>query len=219
MARSDRPPGDGDASEPLLFDLPLKPSRRRPGRVSRSDRPQAAPPGGEAAGLREPAPPRGLLLFDEDEKPAAVPTVEPGEGVSPEAVAATPRLATLGERLRAGLADLAVHAAVGLALLVGVEIMGARPGLADLPAVALFLLAFSFLYSVISLAFWGGTPGMLWTGLAARSAAGEGLTFIQTTRRWLGGLLTAALCGLPALLALTGRSLTDRLSASRTWRE
>ena len=81
----------------------------------------------------------------------------------------------------------------------------------------LFLLAWSFLYFVIALAFWGQTPGMAWAGVIARARAEEPLSFGQTVRRWAGAWLTWALAGLPGLLALTGRSLADRLSDSRTY--
>lgn len=86
---------------------------------------------------------------------------------------------------------------------------------------AVFVAVFSFLYTVIPLAFWGRTLGMTRVGLVA-SGGDEpqgALTFGQTALRWSGGLLTVALLGLPSLLALLGgRSLTDRLSGSRTWR-
>ena len=87
----------------------------------------------------------------------------------------------------------------------------------DVPPLLVFALLFSFLYSVFSLAFWGQTPGMAWAGQLARSVTGEPLTFGQTALRWLGGLLTLLLAGLPLLLALAGgRSLADRISDSKT---
>ena len=57
---------------------------------------------------------------------------------------------------------------------------------------------------------------MVWAGIVARGEDAEPLAFGQTARRWIGGLLTMALGGLPGLLALSGRSLADRLSGSRT---
>ncbi len=60
-------------------------------------------------------------------------------------------------------------------------------------------------------------PGHGGAGQLARSVTGEPLTFGQTVLRWLGGLLTLALLGLPLLLALAGgRSLADRISDSKT---
>ena len=92
-----------------------------------------------------------------------------------------------------------------------------RPGWVAHAALLLFLLAWSFLYFVVSLAFWGQTPGMAWAGLIARSGASEPLSFGQTAQRWAATWLTWALVGLPGLLALSGRSLADRLSGSRTY--
>ncbi len=80
------------------------------------------------------------------------------------------------------------------------------------------MLAFSFLYTVVSLAFWGQTAGMAWFGLTARESPQFPLSFTQACIRWLGGLLTLSLAGLPLLLALGGRSLSDRLSRSKTFR-
>ena len=50
-----------------------------------------------------------------------------------------------GTRIAAGAADLLVHAAILVVLLVGVHMMGVRPARSDWPALGLFLLAFSFL--------------------------------------------------------------------------
>jgi uncharacterized RDD family membrane protein YckC len=155
------------------------------------------------------------------------PVVEEAEPEEPEAGPVPPsspaghptrQRAPLSARLLAGLADLAVHLALAVALLFGSRLLGVEAGLGDWPALVLFLLVFSFLYTVLPLAFWGQTPGMAWAGLVARAAGGESLTFGQTARRWLAGLLTVALLGLPALLAAGGgRSLADRLSGSETY--
>jgi uncharacterized RDD family membrane protein YckC len=122
----------------------------------------------------------------------------------------------IGRRLAAGAADLLVHVAVAVLALAGCRYLGVTPALRDWPAITVFLLSFSFLYTVVPLAFWGHTLGMTWAGLTAESAEGEPLSFDQTARRWLGALLTLATLGLALLLALTGRSLSDRLSGSRT---
>ncbi|MBZ0149688.1 MAG: branched-chain amino acid ABC transporter permease [Pseudorhodoplanes sp.] len=71
--------------------------------------------------------------------------------------------------------------------------------------------------AVISLAFWGQTPGMAWVGLVARTVAGEPLSFGQTALRWAGSWLTWATLGLAGLSALSGRSLADRVSGSATY--
>ncbi len=200
MRRQDQEPAD----EPLLFDLPMEPERAERKRASR---PPAAPVSSK------PTPSPGFDDFDGDEPDLGSILDDTIPGVEPDH---DPSRAGVGSRLAAGAADLLVHAAVGVAVLLGTRSMGIRPVLADWPALALFLLSFSFLYTVVPLAFWGHTPGMAFAGLDARSRDGEPLAFDQTARRWLGGVLTSLLLGLPLLLALGGRSLGDLLSSSET---
>lgn len=157
---------------------------------------------------------RELPLFDEplpEERSQAA--SEPAAPARRE----EPLAAPLRLRLGAGLLDLAVQAGVALVLVGGLLAMGVRPGWRLLPALVVVLLVFSFLYTVIPLAFWGRTPGMAWRGLVSRSLDGERLTFAQTWWRWLGGVLTVASLGAALLAALEGDGLADRLSGSRTW--
>lgn len=205
MARPARTP-----QPPTLFDLPLDPSLPEdlPQRPSRR---AAAPPAELPAEMQEP------LAFFEAEPPAAA---REEAWVPREAPAAAALPASLAKRLQAAFADLSLHAAVGLVALFGAELLGARPDATDLPAVALFLAAFSLFYTVVPLAFWGATPGMAWAGIVCRGEGGLSLSFGQTFRHWLGSLLTLALAGLPLLLALGGRrSLADRLSGVHTVRD
>jgi uncharacterized RDD family membrane protein YckC len=185
--------------EPTLFDLPLDPGaaaeEKRAPRAPREERPHPAP-----------APPPALPLF------TPAPREEPAPVPAPATLPADRR-----SRLFAGLADLLVHAAVGVAAAVGALLLGARLEPAHWPAFAVFLLTFSFLYSVVPLAFWGQTLGMTWAGLLAVNADGQPLAFEQTGLRWLGGLLTCATLGLPLLVARR-RSLADWLSRSVTLR-
>jgi len=199
--------------EPSLFDLPLDgPVTAAP---ESPDEPEIEGDDEEPL-LYEPEPRRAP-------PPVPAPPGAPAAALAPHAARPSTRPPTLqraplSARLLAGLADLAVHLALAVALLFGSRLLGVEAGLGDWPALALFLLVFSFLYTVLPLAFWGQTPGMAWAGLVARAAGGESLTFGQTGRRWLAGLLTVALLGLPALLAAGGgRSLTDRLSGSDTY--
>lgn len=124
--------------------------------------------------------------------------------------------ATLTNRLGAALLDLAVMVAAAVALLAGAALLGTPPTVDDWPAFVLPWVAFSFLYHVVPLSFWGRTPGMASMGLTARHLDGGGLTFTQALARWLASLFTTALLGLPGLLALTGRSTTDWASGSIT---
>jgi len=196
---------DEDTEDQLLFDLPLDPAAARNAQT-RETRRTPVRPRPESAPAPAPAPPRPLVIHEE----------EGDSTVSEEPAAAR---AGLGSRLAAGAADLLVHAAVLMITLIGIRLLGVHATLADAPALGLFLLAFSFLYTIVPLAFWGHTLGMAWTGLTAQNRDGEPLTFDQTARRWLGGVLTLAAAGLPLLLALGGRSLADLLSGSVTWVE
>ncbi len=196
---SRRPP----AEEPPLFDLPLEPE----------------PDAREWAEPEEPPEPQPELPLTPaaDAPPEALEPEEAPPAVAPQPPAADkPPAGPLRSRLIAGLADLGVCAAVVVLLLVVLWSIGVEPVAADWPAAVLFLLSFSFLYEVLPLAFWGRTPGMALAGLRTTTPGGEPLTFGQTVRRWLASVLTVALVGLPALLALTGRSLADRLSGSVT---
>ncbi len=206
------------------------------------DRAEAAPP---AASGPEPPPAAGLatrgpsILFDNDTagasrldrlkldggattpvKPDAEPAAMPGArmiggGRSRSAPPADDK-AFLGDRLLGGLADLAAQLiALGLAI-AATHALGVVVTIDDWEPFGVLALVFSFLYWMVPLAFWGQTPGMAWVGHTARSTSGEPLSFGQTFMRWLGSIVTLAFAGLPLLIALTGRSLTDRVSNSRT---
>jgi len=224
--------------EPGLFDLPLDPPPPSPDDEEAAAALDADPAGEPAApGRREgrrASRPGTLPLFSENEieehlaehlpgaavrKVGGESVIEPPSRPRPVAVpppAPAPATAGLGRRARAAAADLVILAAVGLVAAVGATALEAPVGPAQLGPLALFVLVFSFVYFVVSLAFWGSTPGMTWAGLVARTGDSEPLSFGQTALRWLGTWLTWALAGLPGLLALTGRSLADRLSGSRT---
>jgi uncharacterized RDD family membrane protein YckC len=208
--RAERDPGPG------LFDLPLdgpaEPDRPVDRPLDEIEEDQDREPFEELP-LPLAAPPAG----EERELAPAVHRSGPAPLEPVRAATPAPATVSLSARFLAGLADLAVHLALAVALLFGARLLGVPAGLGDGPALVLFLLIFSFLYTVIPLAFWSQTPGMAWAGIAARTPAGETLTFGQTARRWLGGLLSVALLGLPVLPAIGGgRSLADRLSDSHT---
>lgn len=218
--------------EPGLFDLPLRP----PAEGVREPEPPAPRPARRPP--RSAEPPESLPLFPGDEaddfqSAEAPPPVRPrtasGAGAHREQRSARgaerPQLvpapadspaAPLGARAKAATGDLLVLAAVLATQVVGAERLGVPVRIADWPAYAAFLVAFSFLYWVIPLAFWGQTPGMVWAGVVARNLDDGPLAFGQTARRWLGSLLSLALLGLPGLGALRGRSLADWMSGSRT---
>jgi uncharacterized RDD family membrane protein YckC len=199
----------------MLFDLPLSspndepeepPMRRAPTRRSAEPREE-----------RTPEPSRTSRTGPVPVPPAARGVVRDAEDAEDEPDGPAHDFARRGSRIAAGVADLIVHAAVAMGALFGCWGLGVRPTPAEMPARGLLLLAFSFLYIVLPLAFWGHTPGMAWAGITAHNRDGEPLTFDQTARRWLGALLTFLLAGLPLLLAFGGRSLTDWISGSATF--
>jgi len=203
--------------EPNLFDLPLEPDETQPpeglpeerrSQESASSELPLFPAAGEPAAHH----PRPLPPPEEERSRDAV--VEVPAVDSPR----EPRTASLQRRWQAGLVDLGVHLALLAVAGLGAWLLGAQPRWADVGGLVLFVLVFSFLYSVYPLAFWGQTPGMLLAGVVARGGEHGALTFGQTALRWLGSLLTLATLGLASLLALFGgRSLTDRLSGTWTW--
>jgi len=190
------PPDDDDRLVEDAGDLPLA-----------APEPRAAAADAADKTLREiPVTPAG------EEEPAA------GEesAAADEEPAAAEQPAPFKDRLLAGSLDLGIQVLVSGGAVAAVRAMGVSVQLADGLPFALFGLIFSFLYWFIPLAFWGQTPGMAWVGSSAVSLSDEPLTFSQTLLRWCGALLTVALAGLPLLLALGGRSLSDRLSESKT---
>ena len=198
-----RPDEDGD--EQLLFDLPLSgPEPKRSGPIERKRAPKET--------RLQPAP----LATEPPQRPAPAP-VPPAVEDEGEEAGDVQGSAAVGRRFAAGAADLLVHAATAVIVLGGTYLMGIRPALSDWPAVLAFLLSFSFLYTVVPLAFWGHTLGMVWADLTSRNQDGEPLTFDQTARRWLGGVMTTATLGLPLLFSQGGRSLSDLLSGSATY--
>jgi uncharacterized RDD family membrane protein YckC len=236
-----RPPADDDGAAERLLD-PDEPELDAADDVADEDGIELAEAGIEAGDaaeeeaaapdddfFAEPAgdrPAAGDLLWDEPAaqrrpRPAPLPPREPLPG--PRAVPdpppeprRPPGPAGFGPRLIADLIDTGVVLATLAAGAFGALGLGVALDTSEVPAFALFGLVFSFLYTVVTLAFWGSTPGMAAVGLVARSGRDQPLSFGQTGLRWLAGLATVALCGLPLVVALTGRSLADRLSGSMT---
>jgi uncharacterized RDD family membrane protein YckC len=205
--------GEADGGGPVADPHPLEPP---------PDPRQTEPPAGPDRSEPEEAAPRGLPpLFDPEPVPSG-PEPLPRPRPVPEPLAPEPRrprVAGLRPRLAAVAVDAALHLAVALVGLAGALLLGVTPATGNLPGFALFLLVFSFLYTVVTLAFWGRTPGMIRAGLVARSAGDQPLSFGQTGLRWLAGVATVATLGLPLLLGATGRSLADRWSGSATYDE
>jgi hypothetical protein len=172
------------------------------------------------AAAQAPAEPLAGAAADWQDLEAPPPPHEEPFDEASEPAPELPKPAAAGARLGAALLDGGLLLVVTATAIVGSYLLGVRWQAGDLRPLAAFLLVFSFVYSVVPLAFWGRTPGMALSRITARGGDGGPLTFGQTALRWLGGLLTLALAGLPLLLALPGlggRSLADRVSGTRTW--
>lgn len=212
--------------DPGLFDdLPLhtgEPPKKvvTPSEPPRVETPPAKPSEEKAVSAVRPSEELRMLFQEEPEEEASPlePKLEPEKVESPLEKENEPEIDDVDlsrARLVAGLADLGVVLAVAVSAVVCVALMGVA--LTPLPwaPMALFLTAFSFLYCVFPLAFWGRTPGMAWQGLRAKSLGGRSLSFGQTAWRWLAGLLTVVTFGLPLVLTLKGTYLSDLLSKSQ----
>src|SRR5258706_2205125 len=117
MRRPDKP---NPPDEPLLFDLPLGDPEPEPARLPRRKPERTARSG-----------------------PVPVPDPEPEEVAAPRPAG---EFAGRAKRLAAGPADLMLHAAILGAALVGTRWMGVNlDPTRDWPALAVFLLSFSFL--------------------------------------------------------------------------
>lgn len=196
-------------------DLPLFPETDPGGRAGRSKpeagRPASSPPAGAREGGPAVEPTPGAASDHTPARtstqPSRVPSVRPRW-----------RAARFAERVGAGLVDCVVLLGAAVIVALGALLAGADLEAARWAPLALFLIAFSFVYTVVPLAFWGQTPGMALLAIVARRPGQAPLSFRQAALRWLAGWLTVLLAGLPVLLALTGASLADRLSGSATLR-
>ncbi len=175
----------------LLFDLPLDPLASEP---EERDAHAAGP-------TRRGAGDQAALAFPTEDEPPSPRVVE----------------APLAPRFVAAVLDL-----VALIAVLGISLTALR--LLDVPIsrrvlapLGVFLGCFSFLYQVMPLAFWGHTPGMAYAGIHSRAKDGDFLTMGQCILRWSGWLLTLATAGLGGLVALSGVSLSDLLSGSRSF--
>jgi uncharacterized RDD family membrane protein YckC len=185
-----------------LFDLELDDARPGEQVETEPERPAAAAEGGEASAL-------DVSLDRPAAAVAELADERPGRPVTPAGGPPEP-----GPRLLAGALDAALHVVLAGAVLGILAWMRVPLEPRTTISVVLVVLLFSFLYTVISLAFWGATPAMAALDLRAEATGGEPLEFGQAARRWAAGIVTCAAAGLPALLVLSGRSLGDRWSGS-----
>jgi hypothetical protein len=126
------------------------------------------------------------------------------------------RAAPLSARGPAFAADAALVLLVAAAALLAATAGRGQPlRLQGLFWTAAFALYLSFFSTVVPLILFGKTVGMALTGLTARGRKGSPLTALESARRWLGTVLTAASLGVPLVVARRHReapSPADRLS-------
>lgn len=221
------PAGEVGQQGSLLFDLPLDARPRRKRRRSEAKAaeavtaqvevsPRPAPPPEDGRPLSHRTASRSSRRVDLDG-----PLSEPAAPVEPRPTA-TPTLRVtrhrdepdqLAARARAGGADILLHVALILLVGSGLALLGVAPRPGIVLPVAIFVGVFSLVYTMVPLALWGYTPGMAWAGLVARHHDGTALGFTAAGGRWLGGLLTVTLAGLPMLFG--SPTLADRFSRSR----
>ncbi|MBK8594452.1 MAG: RDD family protein [Holophagales bacterium] len=150
------------------------------------------------------------------ESPRSAPVAdfdEPGEIID-EPGAEVP--VAFARRFAAGLADVVIIGLFGaLELAAGAILLQLRFP----PAALLGLGAFLFLAALVLLVLvpfvWGATPGMALADLRVSAADGGSPTLPASLLRFLGALLTAALVGVPLLVAAfdrKGRTLADLFS-------
>ena len=198
---------DSGSTDLALFDLPLVVD---PEVANEADREVAD--GSARARRANPEPERAPEQID------LPPAAELAEG--PEGTATGPPVAAhLASRLRAGIVDGALSVGALALVVVGASRMDVALDTTTWPGFLVPVAVFSILYTIFSIAFWGRTPGMAQAGLRLTNARDASPTVGQAAGRWLGTVLTFALLGLPALLALRdGQSLADRMSGLGTER-
>lgn len=154
-----------------------------------------------------PAAPAALADADEVDEPGAV--VEEAGADAPVAFA---------RRFAAGLADVVILGLFGaLELAAGAILLELRFPPAALLGLGAFLLLAALVLLVLVPFVWGATPGMALADLRVSAADGGSPTLAAATLRFAGALLTAALAGVPLLVAAfdrKGRTLSDLLSGT-----
>lgn len=126
------------------------------------------------------------------------------------------RAAPLPARAAAFAADAAlVLLLAAVALLAGTAGRGQSLKIEGLAWTAVFAVYLSFFATAVPLILFGKTVGMSLTGLTARGDKGTPLTAAESSRRWLGTILTLAGLGIPLLVTRGNReapSPGDRMS-------
>lgn len=139
---------------------------------------------------------------------------EPGEEIVERPPVDAP--VAFARRFAAGLADVVILGLFGaIELAAGAILLELRFPPAALLGVLAFLLLAAAVLLVLVPFVWGATPGMALADLRVAAEDGGGPTLSAAVLRFVGALLTAALAGVPLLVAAfdrRGRTLADLLS-------
>ena len=191
-----RPPEGPDPK--LLFDLPLDPVADD----TAVEEPHGEGSLGDGDGDGDGGEDQVALTFAPEDEPPDRPR---------------PIEAPTGPRFTAAALDTIVLVAVLGFSLLALRLLEVPIDRLVIAPLAVFLAAFSFLYQVMPLAFWSHTPGMAYARIHSRAKSGEFMTIQQCVLRWIGWVLTLATGGLAGLIALSGVSLSDLLSGTRSY--
>lgn len=171
-----------------------------------SETPLSPPPGTAA---------RSGAVPDPRTTPSAEEVDEPGE-LFEEAASGMP--VAFARRFAAGLADIVILGLFGaLELASGAILLELRFPPAALLGLGAFLFLAALVLMVLVPFVWGATPGMALADLRVAAGDGGSPTLSAASLRFLGALLTAALAGVPLLVAAfdpKGRTLSDLLSGT-----
>jgi uncharacterized RDD family membrane protein YckC len=147
--------------------------------------------------------------------PAAEDVDEPGEPVDDPGAEGPVAFA---RRFAAGLADVVILGLFGaLELAAGAILLELRFPPGSLVGLGAFLLLAALVLLVLVPFVWGATPGMALADLRVSATDGGSPTLAAAFLRFLGAILTAALAGVPLLVAAfdrKGRTLSDLLSGT-----
>ncbi|MCL4810257.1 MAG: RDD family protein [Thermoanaerobaculia bacterium] len=158
---------------------------------------------------------RSGAVADTQTPPSAEEIDEPGE-LFEETASGMP--VAFARRFAAGLADIVILGLFGaLELASGALLLELRFPPAALLGLGAFLFLAALVLMVLVPFVWGATPGMALADLRVAAEDGGSPTLAAASLRFLGALLTAALAGVPLLVAAfdrKGRTLSDLLSGT-----
>jgi uncharacterized RDD family membrane protein YckC len=137
---------------------------------------------------------------------------------APETTPTADRAAPIGARARAFAADALLCVLVSAGAFLGAAASVRRsPSAGSWIWCALFALQVSFFLCIPSLVLFGKTPGMALSDLTAEREDGEKPPVPFALRRWIAGILTILLAGLPLFTIVFDRRRRTPADLSSGW--